>query len=77
MKISMLMFLALLVISGAYAKVLHQTCDGEQKTCCIPESISGVNAMWVKDATCPKGMIDDATCDIQFGCSPNEQPQPN
>ena len=56
---------------------MHQECDGEKKTCCVAESISGVPPMWVNEPTCPKGMIDDATCAIQYGCKQNDQPELN
>lgn len=68
---------ALGLSSGVHAKVMHQDCDGEQKTCCIAEGFSNVPPMWVKAANCPKGMIDDATCTIQYGCKQNEQPELN
>lgn len=77
MKIIITMFLAVFIIPMASGTVMHQDCDGEQRTCCIPENYSGVQAMWVNDSTCPKGMVDDATCVIQFGCKQNDQPELN
>ncbi len=75
-NLSVLMSLAL-IMSPVYAKAMHQDCDGEQRTCCVAENMSGVPPMWVNEATCPKGMVDAATCTIQYGCKQNEQPELN
>ena len=71
------LFFAALITTGVHAKVMHQECDGEQKTCCVAENMSGVPPMWVNEATCPKGMVDDITCAIQYGCKQNDEPELN
>lgn len=77
-KLTKFIFLLVLCLNfGSYAKALHQDCDGEQKTCCIAEGFTNVPPMWIKAASCPKGMTDDATCSIQYGCKQNDQPELN
>lgn len=71
------LILVLSQASAAEAKAIHQTCDGEQKTCCSQEGFTSAPPMWVNQPTCPKGMVDDASCAIQYGCKQNEQPKLN
>lgn len=63
---------ASLITTSSYATSLHQECDGEKKTCCVSPEMGAAPPMWVNAATCPKGMIDDSTCVIQYGCTTSE-----
>lgn len=50
------------------APPLQEECDGEIKTCCIANEEPNSAAMWVKVSSCPRGMSDNATCPLEYGC---------
>jgi hypothetical protein len=72
-----LLLLSLLLAPTVNAAPLQEECDNKKKTCCLAQKMSNIPPLWVNADSCPKGMADDTSCSLQYGCTAIKEPASN